>query len=74
MKSRFFTDTQELDVPMLPKDKISVCLCLNRSAYEQALLRAGRMGISSGEYIERLICHDLFSACGTKDRPRSYNP
>ena len=74
MKSQFFTDTQDLDAPKVPSDKISVCLCLNRCAYEQVLLRSGQLRITSGEYIDRLICRDLFSAYGTKDLPWSCSP
>ena len=74
MKSRFFTDTQELDAPKPPSDKISVCLWLDRSAYEHALCQAQTLGVTSGEYIGRLIRRDIFSACGTKDLPWSCTP
>lgn len=66
MKSRFFTDTQGLDEPSFPPDKVSVCLLLNRCAYEHVLHQAGRLGITSGEYIDHLILADAISACGTK--------
>ena len=74
MKSRFFTDTQDLDAPCVPKDKISICLCMSRRSYELLLLRSGQIGVTSGEYIDRLIRHDFFSVCGTKDLPWSYSP
>ena len=74
MKSRFFTDTQGLDGAGVPADKISVCLCLNRCAYEQVLCRSARLGVTSGEYIDHLIWADAFSACGTKDLWPSYSP
>lgn len=64
MKSRFFTDTQGLDDRSFPSDKISVCLLVNRCAYEHVLHQAGRMGITSGEYIDHLILADAVSVCG----------
>ena len=74
MKSRFFTDTQGLDAAFVPANKVSVCLCLNRCAYEQALCRAGQLGMTSGEYIDHLILTDTFSACGTKGLSSSCSP
>lgn len=58
MKSRFFTDTQGLDASSPPRDKVCVCLCLNRRIYERALYQAQRRRITSGEYIEQLILSD----------------
>lgn len=80
MKSRFFTDTQGLDDPAIPAEKVSVCLCLNRCAYEHALHQASRLNITSGEYIDHLILADVLSVCGTKGRrpsdsqPRRFPP
>ena len=53
MKSKFFKDTQGLESAFesCTPDKVSVCLRLSRTAYESA-----REGLTSGEYIERLIC------------------
>jgi len=66
MKSRFFTDTQGLDDPGMPADQISVCLRLNRTAYEHVLRRAAVLHMTSGEYMDHLILADVLSACGTK--------
>ena len=55
MKSRFFTDTQGLDAAPAVCDRVSVCLLLDRRAYERALREAERLHITSGEYIDRLI-------------------
>ena len=55
MKSRFFTDTQGLDAAPVACDKVSVCLLLNRRAYECLLAEAQRMHMTTGEYIDRLI-------------------
>ena len=80
MKSRFFTDTQGLDDPAIPAEKVSVCLCLNRRAYEHVLSQAGKWRLTSGEYIDHLILADVISVCGTKGRtpsdtrPRRFPP
>ena len=80
MKSRFFTDTQGLDEPAIPPEKVSVCLCLNRCAYEHALDQAARLRMTSGEYIDRLLLADAINACGTRGcrpsdtRPRCFPP
>ena len=55
MKSRFFTATQGLDAAHVVCDKVSVCLLLNRRAYECLLAEAQRMHMTTGEYIDRLI-------------------
>lgn len=74
MKSRLFTDTHGLDDPPRPADKISVCLLVNRCAYEHVLHQAGRLGITSGEYIDHLILADAVSVCGTAGQPSSDSP
>ena len=58
MKSKFFKDTQGLESAFesCTPDKVSVCLRLSRTAYELALAESAREGLTSGEYIERLIC------------------
>lgn len=58
MKSRFFTDTQGLDNAAPPRDKVCVCLCINRRVYERALHQAQKKRLTSGEYMERLILSD----------------
>lgn len=60
MKSRFFKDTQGLECAFEPctPDRISVCVRLSRKAYEQVLREAGRLGVSSGEYIDQLVLAD----------------
>ena len=55
MKSRFFTDTQDLDTTPRIADRVSVCLLLDRRTLEQMLREAGRLGLSSGEYIDLLV-------------------
>ena len=57
MRSKFFKDTQGLESAFesCTPDKVSVCLRLSRTAYEQALSQSAREGLTSGEYIERLI-------------------
>lgn len=70
MKSRYFTDTQALDAAPLPRERIYVCLCLSRRAYEKALAEACRLHMTSGEYMDHLI----FSACGTTGLPKANSP
>lgn len=70
MKSRFFTDTQGLDDTAPPRDKVCVCLCLNRRLYEKALRRAQGLRMTSGEYVERLILSDG----GTAAKPSPDSP
>ncbi len=65
MKSRFFTDTQALDASPPPCDQVCVCLLMSREAYEQAVRSAAALGVTSGEYITRLI----FSVCDTTVPP-----
>ena len=55
MKSQFFKDTQGLGTAPNLAGRISVCLLLNRDAYLQAVQEAARLGITSGEYIDRLM-------------------
>ena len=74
MKSRFFTDTQGLDDPAIPAEKVSVCLCLNRRAYEHVLSQAGKWRLTSGEYMDQLVLSQRISVCGTKAPPRSDTP
>ena len=58
MRSKFFKDTQGLESAFdsCAPDKVSVCLRLSRTAYDLALAQSAREGLTSGEYIERLIC------------------
>lgn len=60
MKSRLFTDTHGLDVPFTDEgaDRISVCLRMNRSAYIHIAKRAEKLGLTTGEYVERLVRQD----------------
>ena len=74
MKSRFFTDTQGFDPASPPSDKICVCLCLNRQAYEMALREAQRHGITSGEYMDHLLLCQPISACGRAARQQPDSP
>lgn len=57
MKSKLFRDTQGLDLPffLCEPDKLSVCIRMSREAYQLAAKRAAKLGVTSGEYVERLI-------------------
>ena len=57
MKSRLFTDTQGLDAPfdLCAPEKVSVCVQMDRRAYQQALERAAQRSQTSGEYLEQLF-------------------
>lgn len=55
MKSRFFKDTQGLEPASFAPDKVSVCIRIDRRAYDLVLDESARTGLTSGEYIERLI-------------------
>ena len=57
MKSRLFTDTQGLDAPfdLCAPEKVSVCVQMDRRAYQQALERAAQRSQTSGEYLEQLV-------------------
>lgn len=60
MKSRLFTDPQELDEPfgLCAPDKVSVCVQMDREAYRHALERAASRRLTSGEYLEQLVWQD----------------
>ncbi|MDD3336386.1 MAG: hypothetical protein PHI98_12870 [Eubacteriales bacterium] len=57
MKSKYFKDTQGLDLPfeLCSPDKVSVCLRIEKSALDYVLSESERLSITSGEYIEGLI-------------------
>lgn len=57
MKSKFFKDTQGLEsaFEVCSPDKVSVCIRLSRRAYDLALDESSRLGLTSGEYIDRLL-------------------
>lgn len=57
MKSKFFKDTQGLGecYTRCAPDKVSICLRMDKAAYQQVLSESGRLGITSGEYIQRLL-------------------
>lgn len=57
MKSKFFRDTQALDAAFerSAPDKVSVCLRLSKAAYDGAVARAQRRGMTTGAYIEALL-------------------
>jgi len=74
MKSRFFTDTQDLDYSPPPCDKVCVCLCLSQKAYELAVRNANRLHITSGEYIDQLILSQRISVCDTRVQPPKDTP
>ncbi|NLV58815.1 MAG: hypothetical protein GXY67_08590 [Clostridiales bacterium] len=60
MKSKFFKDTHELESAFdaCAPDKMSICLRLNKQAYERMIAQAQRLGLSSGEYMERLLSRE----------------
>lgn len=54
MKSRFFKDTQGLCEYRCPPEQVCICLRMDRAAYERIIREAGRLGMTSGEYIQRM--------------------
>lgn len=57
MKSKFFKDTQGLGecYTRCPPGMVCVCLRMDRVVYGQLLREAGQLGITSGDYIQRLM-------------------
>jgi hypothetical protein len=57
MKSRFFKDTQGLgeSYTRCPPGQVCICLRMDRAAYGQILREAERLGLTSGEYIQRMV-------------------
>ena len=57
MKSKFFKDTQGLGecYTRCPPDRVCICLRMDRVVYGQLLREAGQLGITSGDYIQRLM-------------------
>ncbi len=57
MKSKFFKDTQGLGecYTRCAPDKVSICLRMDKAAYQQVLSESVRLGMTSGEYIQRLL-------------------
>lgn len=57
MKSKFFKDTQGLGecYTRCPPGMVCICLRMDRVAYGQLLREAGQLGITSGDYIQRLM-------------------
>jgi hypothetical protein len=64
MKSKFFKDTQGLCEYRCPPDQVCICLRMDKAACERLITEAGRLGISSGAYIQRM----LEEAGAAKDR------
>ena len=59
MKSKLFTDTRGLDVAFADEaDRISICLRMNRSTYIRIAKGAERLGITTGEYVERMVLRE----------------
>ena len=60
MKSKFFRDTHGLDAAFEQSapDKVSVCLRVNRQAYDFALSRSRELGVTSGELVEALLLRE----------------
>lgn len=59
MKSRFFTDTQELDTTPKIDNRVCVCLLMDRRACEVMLKEARGRGLTTGEYIDHLVLDSL---------------
>lgn len=61
MKSKFFKDTQGLESPTAAStpDKLSVCLRLDRRTYAYVMCEAQRLGVSSGEYLDRVLQREV---------------
>ena len=59
MKSRFFTDVQELDTTPRIADRVCLCLLVDRRACEVILKEARGRGLTTGEYIDRLVLDTL---------------
>lgn len=82
MKSKFFKDTQGLESAFecCSPDKVSVCLRMDRSAYDMLLMQSCHLGLTSGQYIEALILAQAqaprshVSPCGTEARTRPSAP
>ena len=70
MKSKFFKDTQGLCEYRCPPDQVCICLRMDKAAYQQLLTEAGRQGLSSGEYIQRM----MEGAAGVATTNRSLSP
>lgn len=71
MKSKFFKDTQGLGecYTRCPPGVVCVCLRMNQTVYGQLLREAGQLGITSGEYIQRLMEWHSTVPAGTTDLP-----
>lgn len=57
MKSKLFKDNQGLESAFeacMP-DKLSVCLRIDKHTYEHMVAEAGKQGLSSGEYLEKIL-------------------
>ena len=55
MKSKFFTDTQELDYAPIASGKVCVCLLMDRRAWEKLLCEAAQARMTTGEYMDQLM-------------------
>lgn len=55
MKSKFFKDTQGLCEYRCPPDQVCICLRMDKAAYERLIAQAGRLGLTSGAYIQRMV-------------------
>lgn len=60
MKSKLFKDIREpiSTYDICAPDKLVVCVRLNKRVYEHVLAEANRLGVSSGEYVERLVLRE----------------
>ncbi len=60
MKSKYFKDMQGLDSGFDPTktQMVSICLRLDRHAYDYAIQTSADLGISSGAYIQMLLKRD----------------
>ena len=55
MKSRFFTDTQDLDTTPRIADRVCLCVLIDRRTCETIVKEARGRGLTTGEYIDLLV-------------------
>ncbi len=65
MKSKFFKDTQGLCEYRCPPDQVLICLRMDKAACQQMIERAGQLGLTSGEYIQRMMEGSGLTASGS---------
>lgn len=69
MKSRFFTDTQDLDTTPRSADRVCLCVLIDRRTCEAILKEARGQGLTTGEYIDQLVLDTLAPARKMESAP-----